>query len=300
MSRRPLVTTASGLNAGAFGWLDWLLMAGTGLMWGSSFILIAESLESLAPAAVTLIRLVLGALALGVIRGARKKVDREDLPRIALLGVVWMAVPLLLFPIAQQWVDSSIAGMVNGGVPLFAAVIAAVLLRRMPGRAQTVGLLVGFLGVLLITLPSATDTDGSPLGVGLIVVATALYGLAVNLSVPLTQRYGALPVLWRAQLTAIIVTLPFGVAGLAESRWAWSSAISIFILGVVATGLAFVAMAELGKRVGPTRGAVGIYFIPVVAMILGVVFRDERVASLAVVGTGLVLVGAWISSRREA
>ncbi len=300
MSRRPLVTTASGLNAGAFGWLDWLLMAGTGLMWGSSFLLIAESLESLAPAAVTLIRLVLGALALGVIRGARNKVDREDLPRIALLGVVWMAVPLLLFPIAQQWVDSSIAGMVNGGVPLFAAVIAAVLLRRMPGRAQTVGLLVGFLGVLLITLPSATDTDGSPLGVGLIVVATALYGLAVNLSVPLTQRYGALPVLWRAQLTAIIVTLPFGVAGLAESRWAWSSAISIFILGVVATGLAFVAMAELGKRVGPTRGAVGIYFIPVVAMILGVVFRDERVASLAVVGTGLVLVGAWISSRREA
>ena len=300
MSRRPLVTTASGLNAGAFGWLDWLLMAGTGLMWGSSFLLIAESLESLAPAAVTLIRLVLGALALGVIRGARNKVDREDLPRIALLGVVWMAVPLLLFPIAQQWVDSSIAGMVNGGVPLFAAVIAAVLLRRLPGRAQTVGLLVGFLGVLLITLPSATDTDGSPLGVGLIVVATALYGLAVNLSVPLTQRYGALPVLWRAQLTAIIVTLPFGVAGLTESTWAWSSAISILILGVVSTGLAFVAMAELGKRVGPTRGAVGIYFIPVVAMILGVVFRDERVASLAVVGTGLVLVGAWLSSRREA
>ncbi len=300
MSRRPLVTTASGLNAGAFGWLDWLLMAGTGLMWGSSFLLIAESLESLAPAAVTLIRLGLGALALGVIRGARNKVDREDLPRIALLGVVWMAVPLLLFPIAQQWVDSSIAGMVNGGVPLFAAVIAAVLLRRLPGRAQTVGLLVGFLGVLLITLPSATDTDGSPLGVGLIVVATALYGLAVNLSVPLTQRYGALPVLWRAQLTAIIVTLPFGVAGLTESRWAWSSAISMLILGVVSTGLAFVAMAELGKRVGPTRGAVGIYFIPVVAMILGVMFRDESVASVAVVGTGLVLVGAWLSSRREA
>ncbi|MEE9297830.1 MAG: DMT family transporter [Acidimicrobiia bacterium] len=300
MSRRRLVTTASGLNAGAFGWLDWLLMAGTGLMWGSSFLLIAESLESLAPAAVTLIRLGLGALALGVIRGARNKVDREDLPRIALLGVVWMAVPLLLFPIAQQWVDSSIAGMVNGGVPLFAAVIAAVLLRRLPGRAQTVGLLVGFLGVLLITLPSATDTDGSPLGVGLIVVATALYGLAVNLSVPLTQRYGALPVLWRAQLTAIIVTLPFGVAGLTESRWAWSSAISMLILGVVSTGLAFVAMAELGKRVGPTRGAVGIYFIPVVAMILGVVFRDESVASVAVVGTGLVLVGAWLSSRREA
>lgn len=299
MSRRPLVTTASGLNAGAFGWFDWVLMAGTGLMWGSSFLWIAEALESFAPAAVTLVRLVLGAFALGMTGRARRGVDREDLPRIVLLGVVWMAVPLLLFPIAQQWVDSSIAGMINGGVPLFAAVIAAVLLQRLPGRAQTVGLLIGFVGVLLITLPSATEAGGSPLGVGLIVAATALYGLAVNLSVPLAQRYGALPVLWRAQLTAIVVTAPFGMPGLLDSTWTLSSGLSLVVLGVVSTGLAFVAMAELGKRVGPTRGAVGIYFIPVVAMILGVVFRDETIASLAIVGTALVVVGAWISSRRE-
>ena len=299
MSRRRLVVTASGLNAGAFGWLDWLLMAGTGLMWGSSFLFIAEALEAFPPAAISLIRLVLGALALGVTSRARSRVDREDLPRIALLGIVWMAVPLLLFPIAQQWVDSSIAGMINGGVPLFAAVIAALLLRSLPHRAQTAGLLVGFVGVLLITLPSATETGGSPLGVGLLVSATALYGLAVNLSVPLAQRYGALPVLWRAQLTAIVITAPFGIPGIVDSSWAASAVMALIVLGVMSTGVAFVAMAELGKRVGPTRGAIGIYFIPVVAMILGVVFRDETVAATAVVGTGLVLAGAWLSSRRE-
>jgi len=274
-------------------------MAGTALMWGSSFLWIAEALESLAPASVTFIRLVLGAIALGTIRRARGPVDRADLGRIGLLGLVWMAIPLLLFPIAQQWVDSSIAGMVNGGVPLFAAVIAAMLLRRLPGRLQTVGLGVGFLGVVLIALPSVTEADGSPLGVGLIVVATVLYGLAVNLSVPLTQRYGPLPVLWRAQLTAVAVTAPLGIVGLADSSSAWSGAVAMLVLGVVSTGLAFVAMAELGRRVGPTRGAIGIYFIPVVAMVLGVVFRDETVAGAAVAGTAFVIIGAWLNSRSE-
>jgi len=206
---------------------------------------------------------------------------------------------LLLFPIAQQWVDSSIAGMVNGGVPLFAALIAAVLLRQLPGRIQMLGLGVGFAGVVLIALPSVADADGSPLGVALLLLATALYGLAVNLSVPLTQRYGALPVLWRAQLTAIVVTAPLGLIGLQDASWAWSGAAAMVLLGVFGTGLAFVAMAELGKRVGPTRGAIGIYFIPVVAMVLGVLLRDETIAAAAVAGTALVILGAWLNSRRE-
>lgn len=299
MNDRKLVSTAVGLQAGAFGWVEWTLMAGTALMWGSSFLWIAEALESIAPASVTLVRLVLGSIALGAVRRARSPVERADLGRIALLGVVWMAVPLLLFPIAQQWVDSSIAGMVNGGVPIFAAAIAAFLLRRVPGRSQMLGLGLGLIGVVMIALPSVTDAEGSPLGVGLILIATMLYGLAVNMSVPLAQRYGPLPVLWRAQLTAIVVSLPFGVAGLTDSTWARSGAAAMVLLGVLSTGLAFVAMAELGKRVGPTRGAIGIYFIPVVAMVLGVAFRDETVAGWALVGTALVILGAWLNSRRE-
>ena len=130
-------------------------------------------------------------------------------------------------------------------------------------------------------------------------IATLAYGLAVNLSVPLTQRYGSLPVLWRAQLTAVVVTAPLGIAGFADSSWAWSGAVAMVLLGVLSTGVAFVAMAELGKRVGPTRGAIGIYFIPVVAMVLGAAFRNESVAGVAMAGAALIVLGAWLSSRRE-
>ena len=71
------------------------------------------------------------------------------------------------------------------------------------------------------------------------------------------------------------------------------------VLGVVNTGMAYVIMASLVGRVGPTRGSVSINFLPIVAMVLGVVFRDEIILPIQIAGTGLVLVGAWLTSRRE-
>jgi drug/metabolite transporter (DMT)-like permease len=294
-----MLTTAPGTRPEAFGTREWGLVAALALMWGSSFLWIAEGLEHFSPPVVSLSRLLLGAAALAVFPGTRARVERADWPRIALLALVWMAVPLLLFPIAQQWVDSSIAGAINGSMPLFSAALAAVLLRRAPGRRQALGLAVGFAGVLLVTLSEATGASGSPAGIGLLVLATILYAVAFNLAIPLTQRYGSLPVLLRAQLVAIAVVLPFGLWGLRSSEWDWQGAGAMVLLGVFGSGLAFVASTTLGARAGPTRGAIPIYFLPVVALALGVLVRGEPIVPVAVGGIALVIAGAWLSSRRE-
>jgi drug/metabolite transporter (DMT)-like permease len=227
-------------------------------------------------------------------------VDRADWPRIVVLGLTWMAVPLLLYPIAQQWVDSSVAGAINGSMPLFSAALAAVLLRRLPGPRQLSGLAVGFAGVLLVTLSEATGIGGSPLGVSLLLFSTMLYAVAFNLAVPLTQRYGSLPVLLRAQLVAVAFTLPFGIWGLPRSEWDWRAAGAMLVLGVLGSGLAFVASTTLGARAGPVRGSIPIYFLPVVAMLLGALVRHESIPAMAIAGVALVIAGAWLSSRREA
>ena len=299
MARRPVLTTAPGTRPEAFGAPEWGLVAAIALMWGSSFLWIAEGLEHFSPPVISLARLLLGASALALFPGTRHPVERADWPRIALLGVVWMAVPLLLFPIAQQWVDSSIAGAINGSMPLFSAVLAALLLRRPPGRRQAAGLAVGFAGVLLVTLSGATGASGSPLGIGLLLFSTILYAVAFNLAVPLTQRYGSLPVLMRAQLVAIAIVLPFGLWGLRSSEWDWQGAGAMVLLGVLGSGVAFIASTNLGARAGPTRGAIPIYFLPVVAMALGLAVRHEQVGPAAIAGVALVIVGAWLASRRE-
>jgi len=294
-----VIATTSGTRPEAFGPVEWGLLAAAAGIWGSSFLFIEIGLEAFEPGVIALGRLALGALALLAFPRSRRPVEPTDWPRFITLGFFWLALPLLLFPIAQQWIDSALAGMLNGAVPLFAAGFAAVLLSRLPRHLQAIGLSVGFVGIVLVALPDLGEASSTALGIGLVLVATACYGLAINLAVPLQQRYGALPVLLRAQLAARVMLLPFGVAGLPGSSWRWSSALAVLVLGTLGTGLAFVAMATLAGRAGATRASVAIYFIPIVAIVLGVVFRDETVALLSLAGAALVLVGAYLSSRRE-
>jgi drug/metabolite transporter (DMT)-like permease len=70
-------------------------------------------------------------------------------------------------------------------------------------------------------------------------------------------------------------------------------------LGALGTAVAFVLMGTLVGRVGGPRGSVAIYFVPIVAVILGVLVRNDTIEPLAAVGTALVLVGAWVTSRKE-
>ena len=305
--RQRLLQTAAGTRLEAFGPAEWGLLAVIATIWGASFVLMDIGLAAFEPGLISLLRVGLGALALlAVPRARRTRIDREDWPRVALLGVVWMGVPLLLFPVAQQWIDSSVAGMINGAMPLTVAAWSALLLGRLPGRAQAVGLLVGFAGIVAIALPelplgrlATSGTSLTALGTGLVFLATVLYGLAANLAVPLQQRYGALAVLLRAQGVALVVIAPFGLAALPGSRFALGPALAMVPLGVLGTGLAFVLMATLIGRVGGPRGSIAIYFVPVVAMLLGVIALGETIHPLAIAGTGLVLIGAWRTSRRE-
>lgn len=298
--RSQVLSTSLGLNLGAFGAKEWGLLASVALMWGSAYLFIDVGLDSFGPAVVALGRLVFGAVTLALVPGAvATKIAPEDRRRVWLLGAMWMAAPWLLFPIAQQWIASSLAGMLSGAMPLFTGFFAALLLRQLPRSTQAFGLAIGFVGVVAVSWPAVHSADGNLLGVGLVVLATALYGLSTNLAVPLQQRYGSAALMLRAEGAAIVLVAPFGLYALADSTWAWPSFGAVFVLGVFGSGAAIVAMTTLIGLVGATRGSVAIYFIPVVAIILGVMLRGDTVVPVQVVGTALVIVGAYLASRPE-
>jgi drug/metabolite transporter (DMT)-like permease len=83
------------------------------------------------------------------------------------------------------------------------------------------------------------------------------------------------------------------------SAFAWPSFLAVASLGIVGTGIAFVLMGRLVARVGSTRASTATYLIPVVALVLGVVFLDEPVRALSILGVAMVILGAVIASRRE-
>ncbi len=298
--RRRLIEAGEGASFGAFEPKDWGFIAAIAVTWGSSFLFIAMGLDAFAPGVVSLLRVALGALTLSLFPRARKPIsDRGDLLRIAVLGQLWIGVPFLLFPIAQQHVDSSVAGMINASMPIAATTWGIVLLRRLPGRIQLVGLGVGFLGIVGVFLPQLRESQATAFGALLLLLAIVLYGLSTHLVVPLQQRYGGIAVIWRAQLSALVLIAPVGLWQLPESTFAWSSALAMIPLGVVGTGLALVWMADLAGRVGGSRASVATYLIPLVAIVLGVAVRDETIAPLALGGMVLVLLGAWLTSRAE-
>jgi drug/metabolite transporter (DMT)-like permease len=182
-------------------------------------------------------------------------------------------------------------------MPLVTAVVATAMLRRAPTGLQMLGLVIGFGGVVLVMLP-ALDGGGSSLsGILLVLLAITCYGVATNVSVPLQQQYGTLAVTFRSQLGALAMTAPFAIYGLGNSSFAWDSLAATAALGAFGTGLAFVAMGLLLARVGAARAAVAVYFVPVVAVIAGVVFRNEHVAALSLVGMALVVAGAILTGR---
>jgi drug/metabolite transporter (DMT)-like permease len=290
MTTTRILTTAHGTNREAFTLRDWGLFIGLALIWGSSFLFIAMGLDAFQPGVVTMLRVAFGASFLALIPRTRAtRIDRGDWGRVLFLAFMWVALPFTLFPIAQQWIDSSVAGMLNGATPILTAVIATILLRSLPGRLQIAGLVIGFAGILAIALPSAESGTTAAIGVVLVLVATLGYAVSLNVVAPLQQKYGSLPLMARVQ----------GLVGMGESHFEWASFLAVLAIGVLGTGLAFVMMGTLTGSVGATRASSMTYLLPVVALVLGVVFRDEIVAPMALVGVLAVIAGAILASRRE-
>jgi len=280
--------------------IDWLLLVLPGCIWGASFLFIAEGLEAMAPMGVTFVRIVIGFLILSLVPAARRPIAAADRRWTALLGVLWLAFPLSMFPFAEQHVSSALTGMLNGATALSAAAVAALLARRLPSRAMLAGLAIGFTGAVLIAWPglaTSTETDNQALGILLIALALTSYGFAYNLAGRLQQRNGALPVVWRALGTSAVLTAPLGLPAVIAAHWTLWPLLSMLMLGVFGTGIANVLAATAAGRMGATTSSATAFLIPVVALVLGVALRHEHVALLSIVGAAICLAGAWLVRR---
>ena len=215
------------------------------------------------------------------------------------LSVLWVGIPFTLFPIAEQHISSAVTGLLNGAMPLFTALFAALFFGTRTRGGQLLGVGIGFVGVVAISLPSATEGGTEAWGVALVLLATLCYGLAINIAAPLQARYGSRPLMARMLALATLWTLPYGLVGLPSTSLAVAPVLAVAVLGLVGTGLAFLIMGTLVGRIGSTRASFITYLIPVVALVLGVVVQHDRVAPLALVGVALVIGGAILASRAE-
>jgi drug/metabolite transporter (DMT)-like permease len=277
---------------------DWLLFALPGVIWGASFLFIAEGLAATSPYGVAFLRLLIGFAALSAFPAARRPIGGSAWLAIAAVGLTWMAFPFIMFGLAEQRVSTAVTGMLNGAVPFFATMFAVLLTRRAPARPIVVGLVVGLIGSVLIAWPTATAGTSTAVGVLMILAAVTSYGMAINIARPLQQTYGALPVIWRAQAVALLLTAPLGLPDVMNATWSLRPLVSLLALGALGTGVAFILTVTVAGRMGAPVASAIAFLIPPVALLLGVLVRGERVAVISILGAAICIAGAVIMQRK--
>ena len=148
-----------------------------------------------------------------------------------------------------------------------------------------------------MAIPAMNRDQSSAAGIGMILAALVSYGVALNIASPLQQRNGALPVIWRAQLIALLLTAPLGLPDVLAAHWTLWSVLALLALGTLGTGVAHVVMSVAAGRLGATRASATTFLIPGVALVLGISVRHEAVVPLAVLGSGVCVAGAWLMRR---
>jgi drug/metabolite transporter (DMT)-like permease len=275
-------------------------------MWGLSFLFIEWALADLTPLWVVALRTMVGGSTLLVLL----RIRRGTLPRtrrlwgtVLLLGVVNNAAPWALLAWAQQTLPSGLAGLLMAIVPTSTLLVAAAVgLERLSGP-RLLGLLLALGGVATI-VAGDLEQPGRVLAVAAVVLATLLYavgavlakqrasGTAPPLTIATGQVLGAAVV---AVPVALVTSGPLPLGDIGVRAW-----LSVVLLGMLGTGLAFLLFYLLVERVGATNATLTAYLIPIVAVVAGAVVLDERLGPGAVVGGILILLGIWLAQRTPA
>jgi drug/metabolite transporter (DMT)-like permease len=302
---------------------DWLVFFGLGFMWGSSYLFIKIGVASFEPFTLIALRLGIGlALLVAVVAIAREPLPRSSRTygHLLFMGVFNIAVPFFLITWAEQSVESAIAAIINATVPLFAIVIASLALPDEPITLnRLIGLVIGFAGVVVVTSRGLSGAGGD------LAAEIALIGSSVSYAVgavyarrnvrglrpmiPAVFQVGfafvitaTLAFTLEDPLGVELVTVPVSLASFLDplAPILGSPVFAIVWLGLLGSGLAYLAFFRILQRWGATRTSMVAYLLPIVGIVLGALVLREPVDLRVVLGTALVLGGAALVNSSRA
>jgi drug/metabolite transporter (DMT)-like permease len=282
----------------------WLLLFALVAMWGSAFMMTGIAVRGFSPSALVAIRLVIAAALLGgmvLASGRRFPASRRFWLFGLAIALAGNCIPFWLISFGQQRIDSSLAGILMGLMPLTTMVLAHFFVRgERLNATKAAGFLLGFGGLIVLVGPTALlqlRGEGSELWHQLAVLGGAIC-YAVN-AILARHRPAADPLVAAAgvMLMGSLVLLPIGGPAAPAELAAVPAGplIAMLALAVIATGIATVVFLKLVTIAGPSFTSFINYLIPVWALLMGVVFLGERPGLQAILALALILSGIGLS-----
>jgi len=278
----------------------WLLFIAISVFWGIPYLFIKIAVRELDPTVVVFARVGIAAVVLvpvALFRGTWQQL-RQQWRAIVVLSCVQIVGPFLLISYGEQHIASSLTSLLIAADPLLVALLA---LRFDPSERvsglRLVGLFIGMGGVVaLLGLDVGGDRQGL-LGAGLVLLAAAGYAVAALLvKRPPVATLPLLGVVAAECAVTTVVLLPLAVMRLPNRVPDLEVMVSLLVLGLICTALAYLTFYALVSEVGASRGTVFTYVNPVVSVFLGVTLLGEPLNAAMVAGFILILVGSWLST----
>jgi drug/metabolite transporter (DMT)-like permease len=285
--------------------VNWLLFLALGFMWGSSYLFIKLAVPSFGTFTLVALRLAIGAVFLWIVilaAGQELPRERRIYGHLLVMAVVNIVIPFALITWAEQSVTSSIAAILTSAVPLWAIVIAPLVLHDEPIRVNgVVGLMIGFVGVVILTSRGLTEGSSSDIA-GEVALLGASLSYAIGAVYSRRNMRGVRPMIPAVFQVTFAMVIAGALAIVLEHPWDvrpdLQAIVSILWLGIFGSGLAYLVNFRLLAAWGATRTTLVAYVIPVVGIVLGYLALQEPVDGRLVIGTLLVIGGvAFVNSR---
>lgn len=268
-------------------------------LFGGAFLFMRVAAPEFGAIPLIAVRLALAALFLVPVIVAKRGVGEimRNWRPITMIAILHYALPFCLFAYALLTLTGSFTAIVNASSPLFAGVIAWLWIGERLPALRIVGLLVGFVGVVLLVWDKV-NLNLDVVGVATVAAVSAsfCYGVAAVLMKKHLSGVSPLAIATGSMVIGAIILLPFAAwlwpeAAPSENAWVMAAA-----LGVACTSLAFVLYFRLIASVGPTKAITVTFLVPVFAVVFGAILLDEPISVSMIAGGLVILLGTGLST----
>ncbi|MGN6579499.1 MAG: DMT family transporter [Bordetella sp.] len=268
-------------------------------IWGASFLFMRVATPELG--AIVLIALRVGIATLVLVPALRSSQARAQfrskLRPLLIVSITNSAVPFCLLAYSTLYVNAGMDSILNATTPLWAALVAVTLYQTAMNREQTLGLLFGLAGTVVLVWDTLdSGVKGVPVAIGAALIATLCYGFAVNYSKRNLAGVRPFVAAFGSQFFSTVILLPLAVIlwprhPVANTTWACVAA-----LGIVCTGVAYILYFRLIAHVGASYAASVTFIIPLFGVLWGALFLGEHVTPTTIAGGLIILFGTAMTS----
>ena len=277
---------------------DWILLTALAAIWGSAFMFIKISAVVFGPILLVTLRLLIAGLVFMpfLLRESKRQLFKPYFPSILIIAIVSNAIPFSMFAYASLSATSNMLIrmlILNGTTAFLTTVIAYFWLKEFVTSKQIIGLILGFIGVLILVNPSNGSTT-------FIASMCAMIGsLCYAFNAVYLQKYHSnsdkIVLIGWSMLFGGLFMIPLASLNLPNAMPDINSILALLWLAVISTGLGYLAYVRLIDKIGAVKTATLTYLLPVFSIIWGAIFLQEKITLIILGGFIFVMMGMYFA-----